>query len=433
LPRRQFAIVTADGTGLGWATMLNDEGELVTLVREPKPDEEAIEEFDQLGNGIIETLTLAQALKVLPKDTYWIFDTNNHSDVSMSLRKHGRKVFGASSVSEQMECDRAHAIDTAQRAGLDSPTMEEFTDLEQGRKYLEANEDIPYVFKPNGTDVSHLTFVPSRSEPEDANAELRFYLDHLTDPVDSFVLQERKSGVEVCFELWIYKGTPILGTCTFENKRKLNHDLGEHGPCAHDIIFTLPMDSKGIEETAAKLYPLMGDDYTGFVDVNVIVGDNQAWFLETGCRFGYNAHPNLFHALAIDGFGATMADYMDGKVDGFADRFRKGFGASVSVRLDHPRGGLPLHLSEKCRRNYYPYDLYRDGDQLLLSGYSHDVGVYTRHAYTIRDAGERCIEDLRAEAVSFPDIGYRDDIAENDYHQSPQRRYDALTAMGWLR
>jgi len=430
---RQFVVVTSDGAGLGWAKRLNDEGEAVALALEPDTKEEAKDEFSQLGEGFLDVVRLSDALKRYGTDAYWIFDTNCNSDTAMLLRKRGAAVFGAHEHAEQLEHDRAYAMDMAKEHGLSCPEMYECSTVEEGLVYLEQNDDKAYVFKPNDADASHLTFVPFRSAPELANQELQAFLLNITDPLtNGYVLQERKTGVEVTFCLWLDKGTPILGECTLENKRQLNADVGENGPCSQDVIFTLPLDAVGLTETVKKLVPLMSG-WTGFLDVNCIVADNQAWFLETGCRYGYNAHPNLFTTLAIDPVGDIMADWMDGQTADFSKRFRSGFGASVSLRLDHPRPMLPIHIDDDAHDHFYPYDLAKTGEQWVLTGYSPDIGVYARHGYTIKDAADLALADvIEREYISFPDMGFRTDLARCDYPQAPQRRYDALKAMGWI-
>ncbi len=431
---RRFIIPTQDHTGLGWAKMLHDEGEDVTLATDQHPDDDGVTQFDRIGDDWLNVMPLEQAVKRFTKpDDYFIFDTNSLSDVSESLRTDGRKVFGASDIAERLEHDRAFAMETAADHGLDAPPMHEFTDIAEGLAFLEKNPETAFVFKPNDADASHLTFVPNADDDTEANAELTAYLSHLTEGSTDYVLQERKHGIEVCFEVWLSDGDPFMATATLENKRQLNSDLGEHGPCAQDLIWTLPLEAVGVQETAMKMAAFLAPErYTGFVDVNCLIDGENIWFLEVGCRFGYNAHPNLFLTLAEDTFGNIMADWIDGHVSDIPLRFRRGFGASISTRLDHPREGLPLTITPDAWKQFYPYDLYKDGSQLFLSGYGCDVGIYTQFGSTIAEAGKRCLSELQSGVISFPDIGYRTDIAKVDYQNAPIKRYDALNARRML-
>lgn len=438
--KRVFVVVTEDYSGLGWAKKLLEEGEQVVLASAPSDAETEDETwdkkvYDKVGQGWVPKMTLTDALaKLKGPHTYWLFAENHHTDIAEQLRKAGQKVFGTSKLGERMEHDRDYAVKVAKDAGLDSPEGHGFTSVKDGLAFLDANPDTAYVFKPDDAKSSHLTTVPFRERSRDANRELYHYLDHLTEDPGSFILQERKYGVEVNVEAWVYEGKAFFSFVTLENKRKGNRNSGEMIGCAGDVTWPLDMKSKLFTETIGKLLPFYAKEhYTGFADVNVIIGDNAVWFLEVGNRFGYNSHPNLFLALALDGFGSILADFIDGKTKGMPDRFRKGFGASISLNIDHTRPGLPLHLHEDHVKRFYPYDGYKEGDDLLLSGWSNDVGIITDFDYTLQGAADNVFQKFYyGEAVSFSDMFYRDDLGQRDYQGSPIQRYEALQAMGLL-
>ena len=264
------------------------------------------------------------------------------------------------------------------------------------------------------------------------NKTLQAFLRHFKEPTTKgFILQERKRGVEVNFEMWLNKGVPWLATCGLESKRMLDMDLGEHCGCSQDIMFKVSLESAGIRETVQKLLPMyLSEEYTGFIDVNVILGDDKAWFLENCNRFGYSAHPTFFSACCTDTFGNVIADWIDGKPR--PDAFRNGFGASVNLAIEHPRPGWPILIDKKLEKNFYSYDLYKEDDQYLLSGYSADVGTLSAQGYTIQEAAENVLEHLKRQRVWFPDMGYRTDLALRDYPSSPQKRYEALMGMNLL-
>src|SRR5262249_42703673 len=149
-------------------------------------------------------------------------------------------------------------------------------------------------------------------------------------------------------------------------------------------------------------------------------------------RFGYSAHPNLFMTCALDPFGMIMADWIDGaqEIKAMPKRFRQGFGASINLYADHPRRGLPLHLSPSAEDYFFSYDAYKDDDDLLLAGYSADVGVYAQHGYSMQEAAEACLYGLMPTSretrpvVSYPDRAFRSDLDKRDYRNAPMRRYE---------
>jgi len=428
---------------LGWAKRIIEEGGDALYAYKPfkaeegdKPDER--ERFALNGSGIVEKLSVDQALKrYMDEDVNWVFDSNHLSDVSEMLREADCRVFGASDLSHTMEHDRAAAVKAAQDGGLSIPDTQEFKTVQEGLAYIQSHEDVAYVFKPNDSNLNYMTFVPQHEDDEVANKSLQVFLENFTESTSKgFILQERKRGVEANFELWLVNGEPWLGTCGLESKRLLNWDLGEHCGCSQDIIFKVDIHSKGIQQTVGKiLKPYQAAKYTGFVDVNVICGDQEVWFLENCNRFGYSAHPNFFHTIAMQPFGEIIDNWIDGKVD--SDQFRRGFGASINIYIEHPRMGWSIIIDDKHAHGYYPYDLYAEGDDYLLSGYSQDVGVYSCHGYTIQDASRDCLDVLKHQKIWFSDMGYRTDLADcdhgkRDYPSNPQRRYEALEQMGLL-
>jgi len=80
---------------------------------------------------------------------------------------------------------------------------------------------------------------------------------------------------------------------------------------------------------------------------------------------------------------------------------------------------------------HYLFDVYRDGSQLLTAGYYGEALLLAcGFGYTIPTAWEAALEV--AAQVKFPGRAYRLDGAGTDFPSSPLRRYEALTAMGYL-
>ncbi|MDE1866126.1 MAG: hypothetical protein KGI08_00245 [Thaumarchaeota archaeon] len=432
--KKRFVIVTQYFSGLGFAKMLKEEGHDYILATIMKEDEEKKKEFNLVGNGYINKAPYSDALAKEWSGAYFIFDQNHNEDIAEALRLSGEKVFGATRLKVKLEKDRKFAADLAKQAGLSLPETQEFHSAEEGIAFLEENEDRAFVFKPNNSECSHLTYVPNSEKDEDANMELKRRLKTLTEGTDDYILQERRKGIEANFEMWVYEGKPFFAFANLENKRKLNRDEGEHVGCAQDIGFCISLESKAIQKTLMGYLKLPEfSHYTGFLDVNVIIADRENYFLENCGRFGYNAHPNIFQALAIDGFGDTMADFMDGNIKNFYDKFRGGFGASVSLYIDHPQQGLPIMIKEDAMKNFYPYDIYEDKDGLYLAAYDNQVGVFTKYDTTIEDAGEGIINSIFVEDdIVYPDRALRTDIYKSDYPSAPIKRYRALEVIKYI-
>lgn len=431
-----FVVVTEDHCGLGWAKKLSEEGERVVIAARPADDEEHLEQFSLVGGGIVPVMTFEDALADPSlKNAIWLFDHNHCMDLAGLLLRNKRTVFPPNiELAENLEHDRQAAVDAANQAGLDTPSTWPFDTNADGLAFLDQNPNTAYVLKPNEGSNNYSTFVPNALDPARANRQVYLYLKYLGEITCGYILQERKDGVEINVELWFDKGEPFFAFCCLENKRRGEKDTGEITGCAGDVAFVIPVDCPLVQQTIGKMIPFYkSHEYTGFADVNVILGDNKVWFLEVCDRWGYSSHPNLLLNLLIDGYGVgqLIKDWLAGTLKGdCAQRFRAGFGASITCYVDHPRVGLPVMFrDEKCLRSWFPFDLYAEGDDRMLAGYSPEAGIVCHHDYTIRQATEGCVKLLEDGGIVCPDMAYRTDLSKTDYPMSPERRYDALKAM----
>ena len=430
-----FIIVTKDFSGLGFAVMLLEEGNEV-IVAYKNDDLKAGEKrtYENVGKNLVEKFPLEDVLKSRRKfkDAYWIFDQNIHEGVADALHKEGFKVFGGSKFMEKMEHDRSFAVDFMKQSGLDIPDTHEFSNLPEGIAFLEQNPDDAFVYKPDETEEAWQTFVPSSWEDDQANHELLLYMKTVKD-TGEYILQKRIKGVEVNVEAWFYEGEPFFAFVGLENKRKLNRDAGSNVGCAQDIDFVVALDAPIVQKTIGRTFPQYKEmKYTGFADVNCIIADNKYYFLEVCNRFGYNSHPNLFRNLAIDPTGQILADFIDGNIQGMYERFRLGFGASISLYTDNPRQ-VPLIIKGQALEKFYHFDTFMVEDQLSIAGWAKEVGILCHYGSTIEEAASECISMIDVyEDITFPDISYRSDLGKDDWPTAPIRRFRALQTMKLL-
>jgi hypothetical protein len=428
---RMFVVVTKDMSGLGFAKQLHDEGETVVLVTENDEEEaDGQKQYDLIGTNWLERMPLTKAKTALKSpSTYWIFAENNFPKVADTLRKAGQKVFGTSAFSDKMEHDREFAIEQAKSGGLRSPETYECHSREEGLAYLEDHAETAYVLKPDeGSNAE--TFVPELEDDLAANEETYSYLEHLKKEPGSYILQERVRGTEVNVEVWMSEGKPFFAFATLEAKRKQEGDYGEMAGCAGDVAWVVPPDCELVKQTVGKMFPLYQKQaYTGFADVNVILTDDGPCFLETCCRFGYNAHPTLFLGLATGTLGDVLADWIDGKVEDIPKRFGTDFAASVCLFLDHPQEGLPVNVA--YWEQFHPFDGYFEDEKFLLAGYSPEVGIFVDHGPTPEAAFDAAYAKLcDGEAMSFPNRYMRLDLADGGYPNAIVDRFQQLTKMG---
>lgn len=424
----RFIVATQHFAGLGFALRLQQEGHDVVLAHSGVADRRSAEAYDLVGKGLVPKSPLGEMVekRARYRDAYWIWDENHSVDANELLRREGFKVFLGGRFADTMEHDRDACLSFVDRYGLKPPPSFAFEDAGEAVRFVEDRCDTAFVYKPDRGE-NYETWLPQSSDPSEANLELRHHLRSLTNR-SPFVLQELKDGIETNVEVWLVRGEPRFAFMQIESKKKLTGDLGDLTGCAFDFVFEVPLSSCAVRETVGRLFPAYRDaQYTGFADANFIAAADGIWFLEKCERFGYNAHPTLFWTLNQDGFGATLASIVDGT---FTPNCSAGFGASCTMYMDHRVGGKAIQFPDEIARDLYFYDAHRHGEVLLTSGYYDDVLIATAAGRTMAAAWDAAL--AKARAVKFPGRSFRIDGGGTDFPSSPLRRYEALTAMGYL-
>lgn len=283
----RVVVVTQEMDGLGLAVLMDRQGTDVLVA--VAPDERSPEDrkaVEATGDGLVEKMPLARAItRYAGANAIWLFDDNSLPDQADALRNKGEAVLGTSALSAKMETDRAYAAGLAEEVGFAMPDTQEFSDTGKAVAYLERHPGTAYVCKAQGGDAD-LTFVPLPADPDRAaNEMLRGYLASLEGrkgAAKRFILQERiAGGIEVNVDLALHRGRPLAAFVDLESKRRLTGDLGPMVGCAQDLVWTAPLASRLVRQTAGRFLgrPELRD-YTGRVDANVILKDGKAYWLE---------------------------------------------------------------------------------------------------------------------------------------------------------
>ena len=425
----RFVVATLHFAGLGFALRLQDEGHEVILAPAGTNDRRLQTEYALVGCGLVPRRPLEEMVRERAawREAYWIWDENHSVEENELLRAEGFRVFGGGRFADAMEHDRDACLRLVGEYGLAPPPSQPFTDTATAIAFLERNEQSAYVYKPDAGET-YETWLPQSENAIEANRELRQHLRSRDGEV-SFVLQERKDGVEADVEVWFVSGEPRFAFMALESKHKLTGDLGDLAGCAFDFAFVVSLESRVVRESVGRLFPVYREmRYTGFGDANFIVAKDGLWFFEKCERFGYNAHPNLLWNLCRAPLGELFASLVDGS---FAPDFAPGFGATVTLYMDHAMRGKTVAFPDAVARQLYLIDVYREEDRLLTAGYYGDaVLLACAFGYTIPTAWDAAMDVARQ--VRFSGRSYRLDGGGTDFPSSPLRRFEALTAMGYL-
>src|ERR1051325_1419810 len=249
----RFVIATKHFAGLGFALRLLDEGHDVLIAFAGDSDRRLSAPYALVGNGLVDKRPLDDVIRDREqyRDAYWIWDENHSVDANECLRGGGFKVLGGGRYADSMEHDREACLRFVAAYGLKPPPSFAFEDAAEASRWLEKSPHTAYVYKPDVGETFE-TWVPESERPELANLELRQHLRSLKNR-SSFVLQERKDGIETNVEVWFVRGEPRFAFMTLESKRKLTGDLGDMVGCAFDFAFAIPLDSRAVRESVGQI------------------------------------------------------------------------------------------------------------------------------------------------------------------------------------
>jgi len=444
LDGRKFVIVTDENyAGLGFAIKeIEENGSEVIMSYKYSDEYDELsdndkESLDIQGNGLVEKIALDDLMENRSeyKDWYFIFDMNHNPEENTILRNEGFKVIGSSELTCKLEDDRDFGTKFAEECGLLPPPTFPFTSAEDGIAFLEENEFTSYVLKPNGNSDNSLTYVPINEEPSAANIEMREFIEAYNgdEAMNDYILQEIVKGVEVNVEGYYVNGECVFAHANFENKKNHEHDTGEATGCAFDVDFEIPISSKLFQMTVGKMSEkLRGLNYTGAADANVIIGDfDQVYFLEFCYRNGYNSSINFFYNLCNKTLCQTYADMIDGIPD---IKAKSGFGTTITMYTNKQHRGNPIYIPDSVKKDAYFFDAYQEDDKLKMSaigfGKHPEMLVICAHGYTISETLKECEE--KCWKVIFKDRYFRMDTWKHDTWHSPQRRFEAIKAMGLI-
>lgn len=429
-------VVTKKWGGLGLATLMMRQGsDVLCAYKFEDLKDKDLSAAEHCGDGMVEKMPLDEAVKKFQRTgALWLFDSNDLPKEADKLRGAGELVTGTSAFAAKMEDDRDYAARLAKKIGFQLGETVEFTNYELGVKFLKQHYGKAYVFKPYEGDPE-LTFVPQKQDgAKYANEELQEYIFTVQahdKKTPHFVLQEQLDGVEINFDLWVHEGKPLVAFVDLESKRKLAGDLGENVGCAGDFVFKVPMSSKGIRETVSKYLALPEiRNYTGSVDVNVMLVEGKYYFLENCFRFGYNAYPTIFQGLATRNMEEIMRAWVTGKP--LEAMFSGSFASSLTMICDHPSQGFPVLLKGEAQRAFYPYSVYKEEKRLaMVECVWPDIGCVIAGGMTMEAAQQQCLG--LAKQVIMPNKAFRNDLASDKLPTLPIARYRAMQSKGLLR
>lgn len=367
---------------------------------------------------------------------FTFFDDSGMGKLADIIMAQGYKVVGSSSFMDELEVNRVMAYDIMKKyTSIKIPDYEQFDSIKKGIAFLEKEYGDRYVFKlfDDGGEKS-LTYMSI----DDDNESLIEYMQTIEEDKHKFVLQKIIPGKfeEISSEGWFDGNRFVDGAFnhTMEKKRLMDHDTGPQTGCSGSIVWECD-PNKIIRTALIPLTPyLKANKYVGPIDVNLIIQDEEAYFLEFTSRCGYHAIEQFFMLLQDD-----PGEFLYNLAYGIKQTVNLSSEYALAVALStYPLEGDPedqnlwegvklLDISEKQEPYFFLQCSYWDEKGVArATGTGGSVGAVVSTGETIEKAKSK-VYDLIEKCAWTKDLMFRHDIGDKVNDQ-----IEELEEAGWL-
>jgi len=399
-----------------------------------------------------------------------IYEDKSNKGESSDLRKQGLSVIGGDKLTDKLELDRTWANNIAKKSGILVPEMIEISSFEEVRDIIKERGG-KWVLKQQGKidEIKGLNFVAKMPNSEDLLDFLPILEERWEDGVEKdFVLQEKVEGHEMAVgSYWngqeFMKDSDGDEICeeNWEHKSLFPGNLGESTGEQYTVMqYTKAKYSKIFKETLDKCRVLLKSiDFRGDIDINTIVTEKGAYFLEFTPRMGVPATSAQLeiHKSSWFEFLKAMADGKQDKNFKYDDRYcivswlyTKPFPAvnfsKLNKEFENPQGleeikqaiSFKMSNSEGIKLNFtkdftkedwshiYPDGLRFKDDRLEIANEDGYVLTASVQDTTVEQAGEKLNELLKK--IIVPKAFWRNDFTNSNFHKCK----DDLEAWGYI-
>jgi phosphoribosylamine---glycine ligase len=293
----RIGIASAFACGVGLWRRLMDEGHEVRAWRGDERDgtPHVFVSHRYVGQGIVPLEDSWHALLAWCKEepsAILLFDSSGLGKLADEARKSGIQVIGAGTFCDRLEKDRTFGRKIAESAGIESPPHIEFSSIDDCIAYARSGKLNREVYwKTNAYisgDATHLC----RNDVE--LVEYLMWVKTITNPNTTCVLEDKLDGFALSTARW-WNGRAWVGPYAFDLERKafMPGDVGPSTGCSLNAVGFYP-DDEPIIANVLNWHELtsafrQAHAPPGIYDINAIVDDGQAYFLEWTPRFGWDS------------------------------------------------------------------------------------------------------------------------------------------------
>lgn len=313
---KKVLIVTEEWLAPSLALNIQNEGHEVLLAEKRHTD---------ILKGTIKKIPFADRMKYAAKMDLVIYEDKSHHGEPTELRKRGISVLGPDKNTDRLELDRTWGNKMAEMCGVMVPELFEIDDFDQVREIIKERGG-KWVLKQQGKldEIKGLNFVAKLDDSKDLLDFLDILEKQWVDGLEKdFVLQEKVEGHEFAVGSY-WNGTEFMKDkdgdelCieSWEHKPLFPGNMGEATGEQYTVIhYRKAKESKLFQQTVGRCRPILQRmDFRGYFDINSIVTDKGAYFLEFTPRMGV---PLTSGELEIQKSG--WYDFLKAMADGTQD------------------------------------------------------------------------------------------------------------------
>jgi hypothetical protein len=443
----RVAIVSYFGHGVSFAKRLQDEGHEV-LMWLGKPEGGPLVWNRKVGTGIVARCDgwaplLAWAKQGLAKKipTLVFFDSSWMGKFADEARRAGLYTVGGGEVCDRLERDREFGKNVAREAGMIIPPFEKFANVEATIAYAKSGKMQKAAYFKTDSYIND----DCTQKCDDAE-ELLQYLESLKDmevgKIGANILEEKIEGVAVSTERW-WNGKFFVGPYfgLIERKKLMAEEMGPSTGCAFNAVWTYP-DKPMLAES------LCWDDIgsvflknnvpPGLFDVNAILADGEAHFLEWCARLGYDSEPT--GQMLYKDLGAWLWHVATGQGDGggFTDKIAMSLHLAVPPypceALDREQKESPvgIHINGKNLGDLWSgpfigYEVMAEDGQLMVGGPSGSIGLSAAVGTSLKKLAEETWEFAKDGGIKIAGLMARPDAGKCILEDAEKAKEEGFT------
>lgn len=287
----KILVFDTDRDGLPFCMRCKEAGHDVVLWMPPEP---GTNDYSPIGQGLVDRVRDWRG-KMKWADLIVLTYNSKYTAAMEEYFVKGFPIIGANAKAAQLELDREVGVALLDSCGVKTIPFETFSDYKVAEAYVrETNKT--YVSKPwGGNPDKSLSYVAK--SPADLCFKLQKW-NKMGLKGGKFMLQQMVKGAEMAVGGWFGPGGwSQWKNENWEEKRLMNEGLGVNTG-EMGTVMRYVRESKLFDDTLLPCTDALHRlNYTGYVDMNCIVGeDGTPWPLEFTMRFGW-PHFNLCMAL----------------------------------------------------------------------------------------------------------------------------------------